>query len=129
MTQRTQHPEAMTWGEYDEGVMRTWQCDRGKSNRILNALLGMVGEAGEVAELIKKDYYHDIRALTWYQGQIYLLDGCEQVLRRLDPNTGAVVTIAGTRTPDTGVTQSPPYTCTAGFNCVSNPPMTLAWSK
>ena len=68
-------------------------------------------------------YYHDIRALTWYQGQIYLLDGCEQVLRRLDPNTGSVVTIAGTRTPDTGVTQSPPYTCTAGFNCVSNPPV------
>ncbi|MBN2493739.1 MAG: DUF4215 domain-containing protein [Deltaproteobacteria bacterium] len=67
-------------------------------------------------------YFHDIRGLTYEGGYIYLLDGCEEVLRRLDPATGMVVTIAGTRVADPAVTQSPPYTCPGSFNCVSNTP-------
>jgi cysteine-rich repeat protein len=67
-------------------------------------------------------YFHDIRGLTYYDGYLYLLDGCEEVLRRLDPKTGTVTTLAGTRVPDPTVIQTPPYTCQTGFNCVSNAP-------
>jgi cysteine-rich repeat protein len=68
-------------------------------------------------------YFHDIMGLTYHDGYVYLLDACEEVLRRLDPATGTVVTIAGTRVPDPTVTQSPPYTCVPGWSCVSNTPV------
>jgi hypothetical protein len=68
-------------------------------------------------------YFHDIRGLTYYNGYVYLLDGCEEVLRRFDPTTRTVVTLAGQRVPDPSVTQVPPYTCSASWSCVSNPPM------
>jgi len=68
-------------------------------------------------------YFHDIRGVTYYDGYVYLLDGCEEVLRRFDPATAQVVTLAGTREPDPTVTQTPPYTCSASFSCVSNPPV------
>jgi cysteine-rich repeat protein len=68
-------------------------------------------------------YFHDIRGLTYYDGYVYLLDGCENVLRRFDPATAEVVTIAGRRDPDPTVTQVPPYTCPTTFSCVSNTPV------
>ena len=40
--------------DYQEAMRRTY-----KPNRMMNHILGLVGEAGEVAELIKKDQYHD----------------------------------------------------------------------
>lgn len=38
---------------YQEAMNRTY-----KPNRMLNHILGLCGEAGETAELIKKDQYH-----------------------------------------------------------------------
>jgi hypothetical protein len=65
-------------------------------------------------------YFHDIMGLTYHDGHVYLLDSCEAVLRRLDPVTGEVVTVAGTRAPDPTVTQTPPYTCAPSCSCVSS---------
>jgi len=67
-------------------------------------------------------YFHDIRGLTYYNGYVYLLDGCENVLRKFDPASLEVVTIAGRREPDPTVTQTPPYTCPASFTCVGDIP-------
>lgn len=39
--------------QYQEAMNRTY-----KPNRMLNHILGLCGEAGETAELIKKDQYH-----------------------------------------------------------------------
>jgi cysteine-rich repeat protein len=39
--------------------------------------------------------FHDIRGLTYQGGYVYLLDGTAAVLRRFDPATGDVVTLAG----------------------------------
>jgi cysteine-rich repeat protein len=39
--------------------------------------------------------FDDPRGLTWYDHQIYLLDAAAAVLRRFDPKTGQVVTLAG----------------------------------
>jgi cysteine-rich repeat protein len=66
-------------------------------------------------------YFHDIMGLTYYGGYLYFLDSCENVLRRYDPATGEVTTLAGTRVPDSGVTQSPPYTCPSTWNCTGSP--------
>ena len=43
----------MTFAEYQEGMSRTY-----KPNRLLNHILGLLGESGEVAEIIKKSEYH-----------------------------------------------------------------------
>jgi hypothetical protein len=67
-------------------------------------------------------YFHDVRGLTYYNGLVYSLDGCENVLRSFDPAGGDVVTVAGTRSPDPTVTQQPPYACVAGFSCVDGIP-------
>jgi hypothetical protein len=40
--------------------------------------------------------FDDIRGLTYYAGYVYLLDGTSATLRRFDPATGDVTTIAGT---------------------------------
>lgn len=45
--------EQLSIHEYQTQMMRTY-----KPNRLMNHILGLVGEAGEVAELIKKDQYH-----------------------------------------------------------------------
>lgn len=66
-------------------------------------------------------YFHGLRAPTFWNGDVYLLDGCENVLRRYDPLTQNLVTIAGTRNIDTSVTQQPPYTCSTSFSCTSAP--------
>jgi hypothetical protein len=68
--------------------------------------------------------FHDIRGLTYYDGAVYLLDGCEEVLRRFDPNTSTVTTIAGTRLPDPSVTQTGAtrYQCPTSFTCTTGTP-------
>jgi len=46
-------PTEYPLNSYQAAMRRTY-----KPNRLLNHILGLVGEAGEVAELIKKDQYH-----------------------------------------------------------------------
>lgn len=41
-----------------EIVKRTWRTDLPHNNRLANAALGLAGEAGEVADLIKKMLFH-----------------------------------------------------------------------
>lgn len=69
-------------------------------------------------------YFHDVRGLTFHGGFVYLLDACEQVLRRLDPQTGVVTTLAGTRVPDPNVPQTgaTAYQCPGTFGCVDGTP-------
>lgn len=44
--------------EYQAQVLRTWNTELDHEKRVLNATLGLCGEAGEVSELIKKFYFH-----------------------------------------------------------------------
>jgi cysteine-rich repeat protein len=69
--------------------------------------------------------FHDLRGLTYYGGSVYLLDGCEEVLRRFDPSTNSVTTIAGTRFPDPDIAQTGAtrYQCVStGFTCITGTP-------
>ncbi|MBN2497909.1 MAG: DUF4215 domain-containing protein [Deltaproteobacteria bacterium] len=85
-------------------------------------IAGRVGSCAAVDGAGTDAYFHDIRGLTYLDGQVYLLDGCENVLRRLDPSTCAVQTIAGDRNPDPNVTQNPPYTCPSTLGCIDPTP-------
>ena len=53
----------MTFGEFQNGVLNTWtrgiMSDR---DRLLNAVLGIVGEGGEYADMIKKQEFHGVPA-------------------------------------------------------------------
>lgn len=55
--------------------------------------------------------FHGMRGVTYWNNLVYVLDGCEDLLRAYDPASGDVTTIAGTREPDPQVTQSGAYTC------------------
>ena len=44
----------MTFTDYQAAMRRTY-----KPSRLMNHILGLCGEAGEVAEMIKKSTYHD----------------------------------------------------------------------
>lgn len=44
--------------DYQEKALRTWNKEADWKDRITNSALGSVGEAGEVADLIKKAVYH-----------------------------------------------------------------------
>ncbi|HVJ20647.1 MAG TPA: hypothetical protein VM686_34785 [Polyangiaceae bacterium] len=59
---------------------------------------------------------HSVRGLTYFGGLVYMLDSCERVLRAYDPASGDLTTLAGTRDPDSQVTQTAPYTCAAACN-------------
>lgn len=50
----------MTFDKYQKGVMRTASgvCTATKDNMLLNGVLGANGEAGELADLLKKHLFH-----------------------------------------------------------------------
>jgi NTP pyrophosphatase (non-canonical NTP hydrolase) len=49
----------MTLDEYQELAARTIGAGRSREQAIANAALGLTGEAGEVAEHVKKHLFHD----------------------------------------------------------------------
>lgn len=70
----------MEWSEYQALAMRTANDDLPKAERLENAALGLVGESGEIAYLIKKHVHHghilnrdtvieECGDLLWYVGQ------------------------------------------------------------
>src|ERR1700751_1065968 len=50
----------MTFEEYERGTTATWNANGTAAEQVLNALLGLVGEAGELVELQKKQRFHNI---------------------------------------------------------------------
>lgn len=40
--------------QYQEATLRTWNANNDFGGRVLNAALGLTGEAGEVADIVKK---------------------------------------------------------------------------
>lgn len=55
----------MRFNEYQEGAFETFNQDLKGKDKLLNVTLGLVGESGEFADLIKKAFYqgHDIDLL------------------------------------------------------------------
>lgn len=52
------YPDAMNLHAYQELAARTLGRDRTHEQQLANAALGLTGEAGEVAEVIKKHLFH-----------------------------------------------------------------------
>lgn len=50
----------MTFSEYQQGVMKTWNTSNSQLDQILNATLGLAGEVGEFVDLQKKIVYHSV---------------------------------------------------------------------
>ena len=48
----------MTFDEYQMGVMKTWNLEQPARDQTINGALGITGEAGEFADLIKKEIFH-----------------------------------------------------------------------
>ncbi|MDA1867346.1 MULTISPECIES: nucleoside triphosphate pyrophosphohydrolase family protein [Bacillus cereus group] len=44
--------------QYQEAALRTWNTNHDFGGRVLNAALGLTGEAGEVADVVKKAIFH-----------------------------------------------------------------------
>ncbi|MDA2439629.1 nucleoside triphosphate pyrophosphohydrolase family protein [Bacillus cereus] len=44
--------------QYQEAALRTWNTNNDFGGRVLNAALGITGEAGEVADVVKKAIFH-----------------------------------------------------------------------
>ncbi|WP_142311049.1 nucleoside triphosphate pyrophosphohydrolase family protein [Bacillus toyonensis] len=44
--------------QYQEAALRTWNTNQDFGGRVLNAALGISGEAGEVADIVKKAIFH-----------------------------------------------------------------------
>ncbi|GCF83374.1 nucleoside triphosphate pyrophosphohydrolase family protein [Bacillus cereus] len=44
--------------QYQEAALRTWNTNNDFGGRVLNAALGLTGEAGEVADVVKKAIFH-----------------------------------------------------------------------
>ncbi len=58
MIKENEKLDELTFDIFQRRAMRTWDVKREVDYRILNAALGMNGEAGEVADLIKKWTFH-----------------------------------------------------------------------
>lgn len=60
--------------EYLKGVRQTWNTQPQPREQIINAALGLAGEAGEVADLIKKQMFHghnaDVTAMIKELGDV-----------------------------------------------------------
>ena len=48
----------MTPEEYLTEANRTWNLELSEREQVLNAALGLAGEAGETTELVKKRFFH-----------------------------------------------------------------------
>ncbi|WIV95412.1 nucleoside triphosphate pyrophosphohydrolase family protein [Bacillus bombysepticus] len=44
--------------QYQEATLRTWNTNQDFGGRVLNAALGISGEAGEVTDIVKKAVFH-----------------------------------------------------------------------
>ncbi|MGR5881241.1 nucleoside triphosphate pyrophosphohydrolase family protein [Bacillus cereus] len=44
--------------QYQEAALRTWNTNQDFGGRVLNATLGLSGESGEVADIVKKAIFH-----------------------------------------------------------------------
>ncbi|MDF9538114.1 nucleoside triphosphate pyrophosphohydrolase family protein [Bacillus cereus] len=44
--------------QYQEAALRTWNTSQDFGGRVLNAALGLSGESGEVADIVKKAVFH-----------------------------------------------------------------------
>ena len=53
----------MRMSEYQQLAQRTSRHDLDMRQHLFNGILGLVGEAGEVADLVKKHYYQDGRRM------------------------------------------------------------------
>ena len=51
----------LTINEYQKRAMRTSRSDMSQEEHVLNAMLGLAGEAGECCDLVKKHNYQDGR--------------------------------------------------------------------
>lgn len=66
-----------------EIVERTWRKDLPRDLRLSNAVLGLIGECGEVVEHIKKHLFHghslDIQAILVEIGDVYFYLGALEI--------------------------------------------------
>jgi NTP pyrophosphatase (non-canonical NTP hydrolase) len=52
----------LSFDEYQQGVLSTWNSTQSEASRITNAIFGLCGESGELADLVKKDMFHGVPA-------------------------------------------------------------------
>lgn len=52
--------------DYQEKALRTWNTDNSSEHRLQNVALGLAGEAGEVADMVKKAVHHG-HGLKYYK--------------------------------------------------------------
>lgn len=48
----------MELNEFQRAALRTWNEKTDSSGQLVNAVLGLAGESGEVAEMVKKGLFH-----------------------------------------------------------------------
>jgi len=76
----------MNLDDYQDASRRTLNVDWPEREQIANAVMGLAGEAGEIAELFKKQLYHghnisamqiidELGDLMWYLAAIASLEG------------------------------------------------------
>ncbi|HFR4141703.1 nucleotide pyrophosphohydrolase [Bacillus cereus] len=52
------HNQICELDKYQEAALRTWNTNQDFGGRVLNAALGLSGESGEVADIVKKAVFH-----------------------------------------------------------------------
>jgi NTP pyrophosphatase (non-canonical NTP hydrolase) len=48
----------VNFDDFTKSALRTWDTDKPRRDQLANAALGLAGEAGEAADLIKKHLFH-----------------------------------------------------------------------